>query len=437
MLTVLWLSETVSAQSRIAILPRKVASEIITSAVAQGGWLVAIVVVALDVPVTIDLLVDRGYRGEIVLPVVLLLVLLALIIFVGRRPHLVARVLFVLASAACAVAFALSMLALDATIREDANFVINRPIVALVLVTPIVMKPLLGLAWSVVGLLVGAAASFTTALIADLEWAPGWGPFASWLIYAACYLILTIIRANQSSHVLDLARLEEETRRMALENQFEQRAAAIIHDTLLGDLTAVMNSTGPLDDRARDRFRSDVATLADPSWLTDPGNLVEVEPADVALRNGIVALASEMQWRGLTVDVTGDDGTMVRMPATSVTALHAAVRACLDNVLAHSGTRSAELVIGSTEAEVTVMVIDHGVGFDPSAVAPDRLGLRASVTRRIESLGGTVRIWSTIDQGTSVMISLPNGAPDAPAAADVAHPDSATTGGPGEDKNAS
>jgi len=54
------------------------------------------------------------------------------------------------------------------------------------------------------------------------------------------------------------------------------------------------------------------------------------------------------------------------------------------------------------------MVIDQGVGFDVDAVPSDRLGLRASVVRRVEDAGGTVRIWSKPNSGTSVLITLPS-----------------------------
>ena len=53
------------------------------------------------------------------------------------------------------------------------------------------------------------------------------------------------------------------------------------------------------------------------------------------------------------------------------------------------------------------MVIDGGKGFLERETSVDRLGLRQSVRRRIESVGGTVQVWSTPGTGTSVLISLP------------------------------
>jgi signal transduction histidine kinase len=56
---------------------------------------------------------------------------------------------------------------------------------------------------------------------------------------------------------------------------------------------------------------------------------------------------------------------------------------------------------------VTVMVTDRGVGFDPAAVAPDRLGLRTSVVERMAAVGGNAQVWSAPGEGTSVIISAP------------------------------
>ncbi|MCU1407305.1 MAG: ATP-binding protein, partial [Glaciihabitans sp.] len=84
-----------------------------------------------------------------------------------------------------------------------------------------------------------------------------------------------------------------------------------------------------------------------------------------------------------------------------------AVGACLDNVLRHSGVRSAELILGGDSDRVTVMVVDAGTGFDPAAVPADRLGLRISVLHRVETAGGSVKVFSTVGAGTSVIISFP------------------------------
>lgn len=396
-----------STNPRIAILPREASSVAVTTAIARGAWAVALVFVLLDVPVLIDVLAARGLTAALPVPLAALIVMAVLLGIVGRRSTPLTRGVFIVGGVAATIVFIVSLLTTDPTLNGDAAYLLNRPAIALVLLAPITMRPMHGLFWSTIGLAIATAAFFAAALIAAQPFRPGWGLFTAWAAYSAAFLIITIVRATQVAAVPDLPRLEEETRRMALENQFEEQAAALIHDTVLGDLTAVMNSPAELDDRARERFRSDVSTLKDLSWLRETDISFAVDDRDATLRNGTIALVSEMQWRGLTVDLTGNNDSIVRLSDDVTAAVHAAMRACLENVLAHSGTQSAELVAGGDETELTYMVIDHGVGFDPSAVPHDRLGIRTSVVGRIEALGGSVRVWSQPGSGTSVLISVP------------------------------
>ncbi|MEG2886924.1 MAG: hypothetical protein RR853_07340 [Aurantimicrobium sp.] len=73
----------------------------------------------------------------------------------------------------------------------------------------------------------------------------------------------------------------------------------------------------------------------------------------------------------------------------------------------HSGQSAVEVVILPAGDNLAVTVIDGGVGFDVDAVPEDRMGIKLSVRNRIESVGGSIRIWSDTGQGTAVMLQLP------------------------------
>jgi signal transduction histidine kinase len=60
-----------------------------------------------------------------------------------------------------------------------------------------------------------------------------------------------------------------------------------------------------------------------------------------------------------------------------------------------------------SDAEVTFMVSDEGVGFDPDAVDASRLGIRGSIVGRMEAAGGWARIWSAPGAGTTVLLGVP------------------------------
>jgi signal transduction histidine kinase len=404
----LWLSNPVSPHTaRIAVLPREVASEVITGAVSRAGWAVAITVLVMDAVVVLDTVSTRSGAQFAVVPLLAIVGLLCLLAYMGAARSTLSRVVFLGAGGALAVTYQVSLLTIDPGLNESAVYVVNRPAFVLVIGVAGMIRPLAGLAWGAVGYIVAMASLLVGTVIAGLPFTPGWGPTVALAMYSSAYLVLAGIRASHASQLPDLRRLEMETQRLDLENQYEQRAAALIHDTVLNDLTVVMNSNGPLHEAAIARFRADVATLADASWLRESRDTLALDPQDSALRNGMVALASELQWRGLSVDVTGNPDDVVSLSPEKVAAVHAAVRACLENVLQHSGVQSAELVLGAEQDSASVMVIDHGAGFDVSSVAPDRLGLRSSVVRRIEQYGGSVRVWSTPGSGTSVLLTMP------------------------------
>jgi signal transduction histidine kinase len=393
--------------ARVAILPRAVASRVIARAISRAVWGVALTVLLLTVPVLVDVLADRGLARNLPLPLACLVAMVVLLAVSGWRPSNATRTLYLVGGAGCALVYAIALLSADPTLNDDAGFLLNRPAMALVLGGVALARPAIGLAWGLAGYVLATAVSIVSSLIVGVPIVPGWGPTIAFAVYAGGRVALAAASAAQLKRVPDLARLEEDTRRLSIENQFEQRAAALVHDTVLSDLTAVMNTSGPLDDRARARFRADVATLNNSAWLRESADPSLDAPADAVLRNSLEALVSDFQWRGLRVDVTGDSATIIRISAEASSSLVSAVRACLDNVLLHAGTGSAELVISTTERAATVMVIDHGRGFDPDGVADDRLGLRSAVVNRIAAHGGSVRVWSTPGDGTSVLISVP------------------------------
>ena len=399
---------------RIVVLPREVASGVLTTAVARGALGVALAVTLLAIPMVVDVLSSRGFGEAIPVPVLCLVGVVVLLVVMGRWPSDATRLVFIGGGAILSFIYGVALIEADPALNGDGSFVLNRPLFALVLVGGTMRRPLVGFLWALFGFWVATAVGLATAMWTGVDFSPGWGPGMALGIYSAAYLALALIHESQERHVPDLVKLEEETRRLALESQFEQRAAAIVHDTVLSDLSVVMNSAGTLDTRARDRLRADVATLADPSWLRESAPRVAIESHDARLRNAMVSLVSEYQWRGLTVDVADSTEVPVRLPVDAEALVVAAVAACLENVLRHAGTSTAELILSSSDESVTAMVVDNGVGFDPEAVASDRLGIRSSVVQRIESLGGSVRIFSQPGHGTSIFMQIPNGkAPDA------------------------
>ncbi|MCU1402703.1 MAG: hypothetical protein JWM70_1027 [Microbacteriaceae bacterium] len=404
----------------MAVLPRTVAAAVINTAFSRAGWVIAATTLLLDLPGFVDVFDRRGLEDHLVVPLLALVLMLVVITIAMLRPTVWAVLLYLLVGGACVVAYQLAILLADPSLQTEATYVLNRPAVALLLVSVAAASSMANILWSLLGYLIGVLASCLAAVIAGLPIVFGWGPTLAFVTYATAYGALTVIQRRQRRIVPDFGPLEHRTRRLAAERELTRRTVAVVHDTVLNDLAFVMSAPDELNDRYRQRLRDDVATLTSAAWLRQASAVTTVDPSDASTRNHLAAVVSEMQWRGLTVHLSGNSSAVHRSSAAAAAAGVDAARACLENVLKHSGVTVAEIVLGRDAGESTIMVIDEGRGFDPDAVSADRLGLRVSVVERIKAVGGYVRIWSTPGNGTSVLISVPAVEP-AEGGADVNH----------------
>lgn len=392
---------------RIGVLPREQAALVITGATANGAWAINGANLALTIPLLFDVLLSRGLGHAIPVPLTVLIVMLALSIVtgLGPRPWLVA--IFLAVGAVGAVVFELSLLAADPALFEETYFLLNRPAISLVLVAVGATTWLSGLVWVLIGFLTSTTASIAVAVIGGYPVRTGWGPLLMFVFYVVVYSVLARIQAIQRQRVPNFEQFEEETRRLGVEENLRERVTAAVHDTLLNDLALVINSPDALDERVTARLRDDLATLRGAEWLRASAEVLPVDAVDADLRNQVMLVVSELQWRGLTVRVTGNAPDVRGLTSEASQAIVDATRACLENVLRHSGETVAEIDISYGEDDVTVIVADQGRGFDLEDVPDDRLGVRHSVISRIESVGGSVKVWSAPGAGTSIVMRVP------------------------------
>jgi signal transduction histidine kinase len=211
----------------------------------------------------------------------------------------------------------------------------------------------------------------------------------------------------QRRQVPNFDELEAETQRLARGEDLSRRTTAAVHDTVLNDLSIVMNTSDTLDERTIARLLEDLEQLRGAEWLSQTTQIPTADDQDASLRNEIMRMVSDFQWRGLSIHVTGSGSGVYRLDPDVARALVGSLSAAFENVLLHSGATVAELELIYDDDVITLMVTDQGSGFDPAAVAADRLGVRGSIVQRMESVGGSARIWSSPGGGTSIMLSVP------------------------------
>lgn len=392
---------------RVAVLPREVAASVITGAIARGGWAVSASSLALTIPVLIEAMSHWGAGSSIALPLAILVVLCVLAIAALIKPRAWVAAGFLVVGTVGTIGYELALLAAHPAIMSDGMFLLNRPAVSLVLIGVGGTTTLTAILWASLGLVVSTGVTFVVSLVAQVPFVPGWGPLLICMIFVVSYLLLHGIQISQRKALPNFEELEEETRLLGLEEDFRMRVGAAVHDTLLNDLSIVMTAPDELDDRVRSRLREDIATLTSAEWNREAAKVTVIDDQDSSLRNQIMQMISQFQWRGLTVHVTGSGSGIYRLAPEAAVAIIHAIRTCLENVLRHSGTTVAEVDLAYTADEVAIMISDQGSGFDPDAVADDRLGLRQSVVERIRAVDGSVKIWSTPGAGTSVLIRVP------------------------------
>ena len=96
-----------------------------------------------------------------------------------------------------------------------------------------------------------------------------------------------------------------------------------------------------------------------------------------------------------------------RLPATIENVLFRVVQEMVQNILKHAQATEVTLQIVRHADELTVLVEDNGVGFDPSTLGPDAgIGLK-NIESRMAFLGGRVEVDSQPGHGTTITLEVP------------------------------
>lgn len=299
------------------------------------------------------------------------------------------------------------------------------PIVAMVLVggTGTVFATLL---WSSVGFTVGLGAVYVAGFMASRTPHPNFVALFIFVLSAGAWAAVAwgrgrrrraLSRADGSARHL----LEVDRRRVREAASVDQLAdVAFAHLGAVGEM-----SSGEAPRSLRRAIDRDLGDVLGRDWrvafgaagATDAATRVARPPSAVEGTDDrrfiwspdeSIAVRTADQL-GIEVRVTGDVNDLARLNGPRLRAVDEAIAQCAVNVARHAGVSDADLVIGRSGGELTIAVIDSGVGFDPDEVPADRIGLRTSVISRIELVGGSVRVWSQPGIGTNIVFTLPEG----------------------------
>jgi signal transduction histidine kinase len=341
-------------------------------------------------------------------PALLALLPMLGMLFVVERVRTTTAVLAYLAiGSACLYWYAVTLLAQIPAVETSDAFSLSLPKIALVMVGGSGLRSRGSLLWATAGFGLGEVVTQLAT------WQTGASPrldvavLAAWLLVTATVGASLLARGRVRRAQPSLHRAAFDQQKQAIRHDVEQQAAALLHDTVLNHLAAITaGGPGPLTPSTTAAMAADLEVLVGQEWLSDvasPDAGAEGDWSTTELGRAV----DRARQGGLEVGVTGDLDTLVRLAPEVCRALGLAVAQCLTNVAVHSGAGRAEVVVYGDGTDLTVMVIDDGVGFDVATTGADRLGLTNSVEARTERVGGSAQIWSSPGSGTSVMLRVP------------------------------
>lgn len=234
-----------------------------------------------------------------------------------------------------------------------------------------------------------------------VAWSVGWARTAQ--VVGMVAVILATLAVVLSPFLLGLLRDRDEERAARALARERADTAAHLHDSVLQTLTLIQrNSADPV---AVTRLaRAEERGLR--QWLY--GRAAD-DPAGAGFAALLQQAAAQVEQRhGKLVDVVTVGDIAGPELTEAIVAAVAAAREAMNNAAVHSGDPDPIRVFGQVgDDEVAVFVRDRGRGFDPSAVAMDRAGVRESILGRVARVGGSALVRSHPGGGTEVQIVAP------------------------------
>ncbi|WP_084127360.1 sensor histidine kinase [Demequina sp. NBRC 110054] len=229
-----------------------------------------------------------------------------------------------------------------------------------------------------------------------VDWIGAYGPpiiFGGLVVGVMMYAMrLDAALASARSAVVSLAEREARSRVRAAVN-------SAIHDDVLAVLSMIKIDPTSVSDSDLDRATQRIATLTEEDHSTD------LAPATFA---SAVAEATYRWMEDAIIDVSG--ARTHAIPHLAAAALLDASGEAMRNSTRHAGSPSTgihrEVHVRLSDSEVAVTIADDGAGFDPAAVAPDRLGVAVSIKDRMAMLaGGHAQLTSAPGEGTLIELT--------------------------------
>jgi signal transduction histidine kinase len=202
------------------------------------------------------------------------------------------------------------------------------------------------------------------------------------------------------------------------EERARRKLATELHDGpaqyLTGMSLTLASIKRKLSDREQLELIAEVEQVLADTTLQTRTLMLELAPPGLH-ENGLVEalrwLAERVRQQQRLMVSVEDDGSPKPLEDPVCVLLFQTVRELLQNVVKHARSKRATVRCSSRGDELTIDVIDPGVGFEVQTI--DRLPTRhggfglLNIRERLKLMGGNLDIHSVIGQGTTVRIRVP------------------------------
>lgn len=235
-------------------------------------------------------------------------------------------------------------------------------------------------------------------------------------VTGSLYILRLERQGRESYRALAASRLELGTwsaRLVSAQEQERRSIARELHDEVGQTLQALLVDLGRLsrllpsgESGARQQIKN-VTWLAETAVKTVRNMALLLRPSmldDLGLIPALEWQAREISRHGeMEVDVQSDK-VPEELPDETKICVYRIVQEALNNSAAHASASSAHVVVEGSTDKLRVEITDNGQGFDAERVRG--LGL-LGMEERVKHLGGTFKVVSRDERGTSVTAELP------------------------------
>jgi len=233
------------------------------------------------------------------------------------------------------------------------------------------------------------------------------------LMFCGVFSAAAIV-AFRTGHVLDSTVADTERSVVAAATAAartveRERFDALVHDQVMSTLLASGRDTtdGPVAAQARRALETfDSLRRGD-----DTDRSLDVEQVLARFRSAVSDVDEDIDFTARVSDAVSQ-----YYPREVIRTVAAAAAEAVRNSVRHAGAGTRRAVrVDLGPRSVRVIVVDDGHGFDPRAVDPHRMGIRASIHGRMRALAGGASQIDSAPGGTTVTLAWSEPAPTGPA----------------------